>query len=142
MSVMFWIWLAVIIGTAVMEFATMEIISIWFTIGAIVPFILAATEAVSWEIQLIIFIIVSAVLILSLRKITKNFLLRNSNEKTNLDAIIGKQYRMLTPTDFETVGSIKINDVTWSVVGENQETIEKDEIVEVLKVSGNKLKKN
>lgn len=139
MSAMFWVWLAVIVATVVVELITMELVSVWFTIGAIVPFILAATNAVGWEIQVVIFVVVSAVLVLALRKITKKFLLRNSNEKTNLEAIIGKEYRMLTETDFDTIGTLKINDIVWNAVGKNQQEIKKGEIVRVLKVDGNKL---
>ncbi len=139
MDFMFWVWLGVIVATAIAEFATMEIVSIWFTIGAIVPFILAATNCVRWEIQLVVFVVISAVLIVSLRRITKKFLLKNSNGKTNLDTLIGKELRMLKGTDFETIGSVKVNDVVWSAVGQNRESIGKDEIVEVVKIDGNKL---
>ncbi len=139
MDVMFWVWLGVLIVTAVVELATMEVVSIWFTFAAILPFILAATKAVGWVWQLVIFVCVSAILIIALREVTKKFLLRNSNEKTNLDALVGKKYRMLSRTDFETVGSVKINDVVWSAIGENQQTIEAGEVVEIVKISGNKM---
>lgn len=139
MSVLFWIWLAVIVVTAVVEMLTMEVVSIWFTFGAIIPFILSATNAVGWEIQIIVFVVVSAVLILSLRKITKKFLLRNSNEKTNLDSIIGKKYRLIDRTDFENNGTVKVNGVVWSVLSDNGEAIESGEIVQIVKIDGNKL---
>ena len=71
MDLMFWIWLGVIIVTAIIEFATMEIVSIWFTFGALIPLILSVTKAVSWEIQIIVFVLVSAILIVSLRSVTK-----------------------------------------------------------------------
>jgi len=135
----FWIWICIIVGTIILEVITLDVVSIWFTIGAIVPLILSATNACGWEIQVILFIAISAVLILSLRKITIKFLFKNSNEKTNMDAIIGKTYRMLERADFETLGSIKINGVIWSVEPIKSEAIEKDEIVEVVKVVGNKL---
>lgn len=135
----YWIWICVIVGTVIIEALTMDVVSIWFTIGAIVPLILSATNACGWEIQVIVFTIISAVLILTLRKVTMKFLIKNSNEKTNLDAIIGKKCRLLEKTDFETLGSVKINGVVWSVTGVNQETIEKDELVEIVKVVGNKL---
>ena len=139
MSAMFWVWLGVIVVTAVVELVTTELVSIWFTFGAIVPFILATIDVVGFEWQILIFVVLSSVLIISLRKVTKKFLLRNSNEKTNIDSIIGKQCRMLARTDFETVGYVKINDVEWSAIALNGETIEQDEIVQVVKVSGNKL---
>lgn len=139
MDVMFWVWLAVIIVTIVVEAFTMEIISIWFTVGAIPSFILAGFDVLGWELQLVIFIVLSAVLILSLRKITKNFLLKNSNAKTNLASIIGTRVRMIEMTDFDSVGTVKINGVTWSAVGVKGETIESGAVVEIVKIAGNKL---
>ena len=140
MEALFWVWLGVIVVTAVIEIATTELVSIWFTIGAIPSFILAACMGNTlWELQVAIFVIVSALCIGFLRKITKKWLFKNINEKTNLDAYVGKQLRMLEKTDFETVGTVKINDVVWSAVGEKNETIEKGTIVEIVKVAGNKL---
>lgn len=139
MDYMFWVWLAVILVTAIIEFVTMDITSIWFTIGAIVPFILAGTKSVSWVWQLILFILTSAILIIALRPVTKKWLLKGDNTKTNIESLIGRQYRLLTKTDFETTGSIKINDVVWSVVSENDQEIEANEIVEIVKIDGNKL---
>ena len=139
MDIMFWVWLAVIVVTIVVEAFTMEIISIWFTVGAIPSFVLAGFDVLGWEIQLVIFIVLSAVLILSLRKITKNFLLKNSNAKTNLASIIGTKVRMIEMTDFDSIGTVKINGVTWSAVGEKGETIESGTVVEIIKIEGNKL---
>ncbi len=139
MDFMFWVWLGVIVVTAAAEFATMELVSIWFTAGAIVPFILSATNACSWVWQVVIFGVVSAALMISLRGITKKFLLRNSNAKTNLDTLIGREFRMLSRTDFETLGSLKVNDVVWSARGKDDEVIEKGEVVKIVKIQGNKL---
>ena len=139
MSAMFWIWLAVIVITVAIEFATTELISIWFTFGAVIPFILSGVINIGIEWQIIIFVVVSAVLILSLRRVTKKFLLKNTNTKTNSDALVGHVFRMLTRTDFETTGSVKVKDLEWSVVGDKGQTIEKGEVVEVVGITGNKL---
>lgn len=140
MDAMFWVWLGIIIVSLVFEFATMEMVSVWFTAGAIVPFILAATKAVGWEIQLVIFVVLSAVLMLSLRGVTKKLLLRNVKGKANLESLIGREARMLDATDFDTVGSLKINGLVWSAVSEDGKTeILSGEIVEIVKVDGNKL---
>jgi len=139
MSIMFWIWLSVMIVAVVIEITTTELISIWFAFGAVIPFIISAIGGVGYEWQILIFVAVSAILIVSLRKVTLKFLFRNSNSKTNVSAIVGQHFRLLERTDFETVGAIKVNGVEWSVVGDNSQTIERDEIVEVVKVQGNKL---
>ena len=139
MSAMFWVWIVVIVVSVVVEIVTTDLIAIWFTFGAIVPFILSATEVVDTEWQIVIFVVLSVILLASLRNVTKKFLLRNSNTKTNVDSLIGQKFRMIERTDFETVGRLKIKDVEWSAVGEGQATIEKGAVVEIVKISGNKL---
>lgn len=139
MEPMFWVWLGVLVLTAVVEFISLDLTSIWFTAGAIVPFILAAIGGIRWEIQVAVFVAVSALLLIFLRKITRKLLLKNANFKTNIDAIIGKKVRMIERADFETLGAVKINDVVWSAVASNGQAIEKGVIVEVVKVEGNKL---
>ena len=137
MDTMFWIWLAVIVVTVVIEGLTLDMVSVWFTAGAIVPLILAAVGAVGWEIQLIIFIVISTVLILTLRKVTKRLLFKNGS-KEQINTIIGKQTKMIEDATEDTMGSIKINDVVWSAKSEKDETIKKGELVEIIRVSGNK----
>ncbi len=139
MDVMFWVWLGVIIVTFIVEIFTAELISIWFTIGAIPPFILAATKAVDFTWQIVIFAVLSAALMLSLRKITKKWLLRNSNEKTNTDLLIGKKCTLVAPCGLETFGTVKINGVEWNAVGDKQQDIAQGTLVEVVGLSGNKL---
>ena len=139
MDTMFWVWLGIIVGAVILEIITADLVSVWFAFGAILPCILAATTNLYYGWQIVIFLLISAILIACLRKITLKYLFKNVNEKTNLDAIIGQKFRMLERTDFETMGKIKIKDVEWSAVGDKQQTIEKDTIVEIVKISGNKM---
>ena len=139
MEIMFWVWLGVLALTLIIELCTMELVSIWFTLGAIIPFILSAIGGIYIELQIAIFVVVSALLIIFVRKYAKKLLLKNMNEKTNLDSIVGKHFRVVEETTFEKNGTVKINDVVWSIMDENQETIEKGSIIEVLRVEGNKL---
>ena len=136
---MFWVWLVVIVACVVLEICTTDLISIWFAVGAVVPFILSATTDLGYEWQILIFVVLSAILILSLRKITMRWLFKNDNTKTNLDTVLGQQYRLLERTDFETTGTIKVKGVEWSVVSSGEKPIEKDAVVEVVKIKGNKL---
>ena len=140
MDVMFWVWLGVIAVTAIIEFITCDLTSIWFTCGAVIPFIISAFDAISWEWQLLIFVVVSALLIVFVRKIARKLLLKNSNFKSNVEGLVGKQVRMLSRADFETVGSVKIGDVVWSAVSLDGQSVEENDVVEVVGVDGNKLK--
>ncbi len=135
MQVMFWVWLGVIILTAIIEFATLDMTSIWFTVGAIIPLILSIVK-VRWEIQVAVFVVLSLVLILSLRKITKNFLLRNAKDKTNLDSLVGQEFKLIDAIDDDKIGTIKVNGVIWNAIANEQ--IASGEKVKILKIQGNK----
>ena len=69
----------------------------------------------------------------------EKILQENMNTKTNVQAQEGKRYRLLEDTDFEKNGSIKINDVVWTAVSENGEAISKGELVEIVRIEGNKM---
>ena len=139
MSLMSWIWLGIMIVTVIVEIITTDVVSIWFTFGAILPFIFATVGIINVEWQIVLFVVTSAVLIASLRKITMKYLFKNANAKTNMDALVGQKFRLLVRTDFETIGKIKIKDVEWGVKGDNGQTIEEGAVVEIVGVSGNKL---
>lgn len=139
MDTMFWVWLAVIAVALLIEIVTLDLVSIWFSFGALIPFILAAVGGIAIEIQIAIFVVVSALLIIFIRKYAQKLLFKNMDAKTNVDSLIGKKFKMLETTDFEKNGSLKINDIIWTAVGENSELIKQGAIVEVVKVDGNKL---
>ena len=139
MSVMFWIWLGVIVLTLIIEIFTTELISICFTLGAVPPFILAGTTPLAPVWQILIFIALSALMLIFLRKVTRKYLLKGNNEKTNTDLLIGKECTLLGDTDFEKIGKVKINDVEWNAVGADRMKISAGTIVEIVSISGNKL---
>lgn len=139
METMFWVWLAVIVICVVIEIVTFDLVSVWFAIGAVIPFILAGIGGIRIEIQIAVFVVVSALLIAFVRRLAKKFLFKNMNSKTNLEQYEGKQLRMLEECDFEHNGSVKINDVVWTATSENNEKIEKDAVVEVVRFEGNKI---
>ena len=139
MEVTFWVWLAIIVVSVIVEIATLDLVSVWFAVGSIVPFILSAIGGIAIEIQISVFVVVTAVLIIFLRKYAQKLLFKNMNDKTNLDMQIGKIYRLLEDADFEKNGLIKINDVVWTAVSEEGNLIKKGQLVEVVKVNGNKM---
>ena len=134
-----WIWLGVVVVATVVELCTMDMTSIWFTASGLVALVLSACK-VHWIIQLIVFIVLSAVFIVGLRPICRKIMLRHMNEKTNVDSLIGKKVFMVSTAKFGQMGSVKIADVVWSVVPEDElQTIEEGAIVEIVAINGNKL---
>lgn len=139
MSTMFWIWLSIMVITVILEIITTDVVSIWFAFGSIIPLFFSAFNLLNPVWQIVIFITTSAILITTLRKITIKYLFKNNDSKTNLDTLIGEKYRLIEGTDFEHLGKIQIKDIVWSVKGENDQTIKKGKIVEIVKIQGNKL---
>ena len=139
METMFWVWLAVIAISLIIEIVTLDLVSVWFAFGALIPFILSAIGGIAVEIQIAVFVVVTALLIIFLRKYAQKLLFKNMNTKTNVDSLVGKTYRLLEDTDFEHIGSVKVNDVVWTAVSEDGSLLKKGSLVEIVNVDGNKL---
>ena len=121
----------------IIEFVTNEMLSIWFAGGGLVAIILSACN-LPWTITMPVFFVVSLVLLLVFRKVVMKYL-NKGDARTNADSAIGKEYALLTPIEFNKPGTIKINDVVWSVTTEVQgETISEGTIVKVIALKGNK----
>lgn len=131
-----YIWLGVLAVSLIVEFVSMELVSIWVSVGSLVAMILAFCK-VSITIQLVVFGVVTIACILGLRRVAMKFFFRNKG-KTNLDAIVGTVHKLLKRVDDDELGSIKINGVEWSVKSVNNETIEAGNYVEIVSVDGNK----
>ena len=132
-----YIWLGVTVVALILEFITNEIVSIWFAGGGFVAMILAACR-LPWYIHLPVFIVVSFVLLASFRKIVLKYFLKG-DAKTNADAVIGKEYRLLKPIGLNQPGEIKVNDVIWSVVCRDDfAEVAEGTLVKVIDIKGNK----
>lgn len=131
-----YIWLGVLALSLIVEFISMELVSIWVSVGSLVAMILAFCN-VSITIQLIVFGVVTIACILGLRRIALKFFFRNKG-KTNLDAIIGTTYKLIKKVNAEELGAIKVNGVEWSVKSLDNEEIDAGNFVEIVSVDGNK----
>lgn len=138
-NVMGWVWLAVFVGALVLEFVTYEFVSIWFAASALLSIGPSFIPGFPWWGQVVLFAVMAGVLLLSLRKICMRYFLKAKANRTNSDAIIGKEVRMITEASFDCLGSAKVGDVVWSIKSEDGTTLAVDEIVEVTAIEGNKL---
>ena len=135
---MIYVWLAVVILSIVVEAVTNELLTIWFAIAGLICVILSAFQ-IEWYITLPVFIAVSMALILGLRKISIKLLNKKCDDKTNADAVFGKKFVLLSKISLNQPGTIKVNDVVWNVLTENNgEVVEEGSLVKVLRLSGNK----
>ncbi len=132
----FWLAAAVVFG--VLEAATAQLVSIWFTVGAVGALIAELLGGGIW-IQCMVFVVLSALVLIFTRPLVKK-LTKNSNVKTNADSLIGKTAVMTASTDnMGNGGELKIDGKYWTVCSSGGEVIEKDSLVLVEKIEGVKL---
>ena len=132
-----WIWAIVLIVCLVVEFSTPQLVSIWFCVGAFFALIFAAI-GLPWWAQAIVFVAISLVLMLTLRKILAKYLAAD-NEKTNTESFVGQSFALISAIQNGNDGSIKIADVIWKVQTEDQKDYAVGQKVIVIKIKGNKL---
>ncbi len=132
-----WIWLAVVVLSLVIEFITFEFVTIWFSVGGLVALILAAC-GVGPAIHISVFSAISIVCLLGFRNLALKYLLKNK-ENTNTDLIINKAYKLLTPIKSDSMGTIKVNDITWNVTTQDGSEIEEGARVITIEIQGNKM---
>lgn len=137
LHVMIIVWFIVIVVGAVIELNTMDLASIWFSLGALVAFVLAII-GFGPTIQIVVFVVVSIGLILSVRPVAKNYFKTNAIS-TNADRLIGKVAVCTEGIRAGERGEVKIDGKYWLAVTNGTFDIELDERVEVLAIEGVKL---
>ena len=138
---MIYIWLAVICIGLVIEFLDAgTLVSIWASAGAIIPLIMSLFKITAvWYItlQVVVFGVVTALCVIFLRKLCKKLIFKNTNEKTNMDAFVGKKVKIQEIENGKVL--IKFNDIIYSAIPEFEgEDFEEGETVRVVKFTGNK----
>ena len=129
------VWILVFIIAIVVEISTQELVSIWFSVGAIPAIILAAFGLSFWW-QLGTFAVVSAIAFVLSQIFLKKKIKINSSA-TNADSLVGNEILVISRVTPTSIGEGRVRDVVWTIASD--ETIEKDEFAIVKEIKGNKL---
>ena len=138
-SIEVYVWLIVFIVLTAIEMATFQLVTIWFAVGAVAAFI-TSLFSTSLEIQLIVFLAVSMLLLSLVRPIAGRFL-QTKTVKTNVDSLIG-DYATVTARihNQEGFGKAVICGQEWTAAAEkDDEIIEAGSRVVVTGIRGVKL---
>ncbi len=130
-------WLIVIIAAIVLEAATLDLVTIWLVLGAIVGAILNLL-GFSLVIQIVVCAIVTLACAILIRPICKKYLTGNT-VRTNADRVIGKQGVLTKSITPDAKGEVKVMGVTWSAIALDSAAIEEGKHVSILAIEGNKL---
>jgi len=132
------IWVAIGVICIIIEIFTPGFLFMSFGIGAIITGLFEWLFTVGVPYQILIFAIVTFVVFLFMRKISKK-IISDDTEPSNVDALIGKKGTVTKEIPVDGRGYVKIGGEEWSAI--NQETVhlQKDDKVIVAKLDGNKL---
>lgn len=135
------IWLFWLILAAIMfigEIVTAGFLLFWVGLGALVSLVLAIF-GVPTVIQIVVFLIVTALLIMFTKPIVDKTL-KPTFTPTNVDKIIGKQgYVIKEINNVLGTGQVKVGHEVWTAESEDNENIPQDSYVTVSKVNGVKV---
>lgn len=139
MDFMWIIWLAVFVLALLIEAIGPEIVSVWFAGGALVSLIISFIPGVEWWIQVIVFAVVSAALLVFIRPFLAKALKRET-VNSNADTMVGKKGIIVAKVEETESGEVNVDGVIWTAIAtKDRLVIDKDSRVKVMAVSGNKL---
>lgn len=132
------IWLAIAIVMALVEAATVQLVSIWFAIGGAAACVTSLFTD-NLIVQIAVFIAVSAVALAVTRPLVKK-MRQKGVEPTNADRYIGKSAVVVQTIDNEKAeGMVKVDNQTWTARSASGEPIAAGTAVTVTAIEGVKL---
>ena len=133
------IWLGVAALTLIVESATADLVSIWFTPGAVVAMILAIWVDLFW-VQLLIFLAFSITLLVLMRTYFKKHPILVKNEPMNAEAVLDARGIVVEEIDnLRGTGAVKVKGLVWSARSFDGEEIPADSVVVIEQIDGVKL---
>ena len=128
-------WMIIFLVLVFVELITINLVTIWFAVGALASFILTYFVD-DVMIQIGVFIVVSIVSLVLTKKIV-NKLKGGKTEATNLDRVIGKIGIVTEKITKLEPGEVKVDGKKWTAV--SSKDINEGSKVEILSIDGVKL---
>lgn len=132
-------WLILLVIFILVEIATVGLLTIWFAGGALVAFFISLADF-GPAVQVIVFLIVSLALVLLIRPLAQRKF-NSGHIRTNAQTLIGEEAVVLEPIDnLQSKGRVMIQGQEWSARSvDDKEKFNKDDVVQVMSISGVKL---
>lgn len=132
-----WVWLIILLATLALEIMTVDLVSIWFSVGALFALILSVF-GIHVGFQVAAFIVVSIVLLATVGRWSRR-MVKDRVIATNVDSLVGQPIVILKDANDLEYGEGKIRGVIWRVICERGQTVKAGDIATVLRIDGNKL---
>ena len=133
----FWVVLFVVLLVAELISAA-ALISIWFCVGALAAFATAAAKA-SVTVQVVVFLVISIALLVLTKPFVKK-VLKQKNEPTNLDRVVGTEAIVTEDIDnLQQIGAVKMDGKVWTARSAEETPIPSGTVVRVVRIEGVKV---
>lgn len=118
MNISLWvIWLIIAVFMLIIELATTNLVTIWFTIGALVAMVMdiCGASTASQIITMAVISLVCFVLCMLLIRPKLESLRKKNMQRTNADRLIGREGTVIVPLNaMEGKGQVKVDGQIWS----------------------------
>ena len=132
------VWFVLLILFVWLEASTVAMVSAWFALGSLAAMIASICGGELW-LQVVLFLVVSAVFLLALRPLAKKYFTPKL-QKTNIDSVIDAQGLVLEEIDnLSAKGRVKIGGIEWSARSTEEDVIPENTLVKVDRIEGVKV---
>lgn len=134
------LWAILIAVFVIVEFCTLQLVSIWFAIASLVTLICTLCfDNLSLVGQLAIFVLTSLILVVATLPLIRKRL-NKAHIVTNSELEIGKKALVIEEINSDMgTGRITLNGVDWSALSADGSVIPADSVVTVNEIKGTKL---
>ena len=129
------VWLALMAAFLMAEASTVSMVSLWFAAGSLIALLTALAGGPAW-LQTLLFLAVSAGLLLALRPLAKKYLSPKLTA-TNVDSVVGTTGLVTAAIDnVSAVGQVKLGAMEWTARSTSGQPIPAGTLVKVDRIEG------
>ena len=129
------VWLGLMVVFLAAEASTVSMVSLWFAAGALIALLTALAGGPAW-LQTLLFLAVSAGLLLALRPLAKKYLSPKLTA-TNVDSVVGTTGLVTAAIDnVSAVGQVKLGAMEWTARSTSGQPIPAGTLVKVDRIEG------
>ena len=129
------VWLVLMVVFLAAEASTVSMVSLWFAAGALVALLTALAGGPAW-LQTLLFLAVSAGLLLALCPLAKKYLSPKLTA-TNVDSVVGTTGLVTAAIDnVSAVGQVKLGAMEWTARSTSGQPIPAGTLVKVDRIEG------
>lgn len=129
------VWLILMVVFLAAEAATVGMVSLWFAAGSLAALLTALAHGPVW-LQTLLFLVVSAGLLLALRPLAKKYLSPKLTA-TNVDSVVGSTGLVTAAIDnVSAAGQVKLGAMEWTARSTSGQPIPVGTRVKVDKIEG------